>query len=285
MFTPARHLALCSALSAIGPQHVLAAQSDSLLPIEQVRVTVSETVRAPGRAPTLVLTIETVRRYSCLGFDIRNSLTQRNDTLRLHLVGIVPPFEACPDVVGPAVMGRDLRLPIGRHTLLIDYRSRADTLTLAITDSSTLLTGVRTSFVEPDQRLRSRFPRSSFALFCDSTDHAHSICDDVQRWLSRQAGITQLQFPLAGLNPYRPDASNAPDQRMALFRYANDAVLGRVRRCFREIKNQIRDTAQIALAIRTWTGEQITAASGRVSHEPHVQVSQDVTSGPVCSAR
>jgi len=185
-------------------------------------------------------------------------------------------------MIGPASMVRPLPIHAGRYPLFIDFRNKTDTLTLTITDSSTVLTGVRTTFVQPDERLRWRFPRHSLAFFCENTEVASLVCADVEQWLTRQPGITERRLSPLGINPYWPDTTNHPGQRMVVFGYTNDGVLGRIRDCFAEIQNHIGEAVGVFLTIRTWTGDRITAWSARSYDQPHIQMPRTVTSGNVC---
>lgn len=287
MRTSGRFLILSLALAFSPPGFELIAQANSLLPIEEVRAAVSERITASEGGPALELGIATVRTFGGLCFRIQNSLARRGDTVWVHLFGIARPRSArvaalCPAMIGPATMVRPIRLPAGRYLLFIDYRNKTDSLTLTITDSSAILTGARTSFVHPDERLRWRFPRHSFAFFCENTEVGLLVCDDVERWLTRQPGITELRLSPQGLNPYWPDTTNHPGQRIVVFGYTNDSVLGTIGRCFADIQNQIREVVGVFLTIRTWTGDRITAWSGRSYDQPHIQVPQYVTTGIVC---
>lgn len=287
MRTPGTVLIISLALAIPPPGFELIAQSNSLLPIEEVRAAVTERIAASEGGPILELGIATVRTFGGLCFRIQNSLARRGDTVWVHLLGIASPRTAraaalCPAMIGPATMVRPLPLRAGRYPLFIDFRNKKDTLTLTITDSSTILTGVRTTFVHPDERLRWRFPWHSFAFFCENTEVASLVCADVERWLTRQPGITELRLSPLGINPYWPDTTNHPGQRMVVFGYTNNAVLGRIRGCFAEIQNEIREAVGVFLTIRTWTGDRITAGSARSLHQPHIQMPQTVTSGNVC---
>jgi len=254
----------------------------SLLPIERVRLTAHEQILA-GRPPTLVLTLETVRQYSCLGFGIDHAFTQRADTLRLTFFGVSAPMGLCPTAFGPASTSRELHIPPGRYALVIDYRAASDSMALEVTDSSTKPTSERATFVEADERLRWRYPQRTFALFCGSIEVARSVCEDVRRWLLGRAGIAQLYLSPEGLNPYRPEPGKNSDEQAAFFRYANQKALGPVRRCFAEIEGQIRQAVGVFLTLRTWTGEQITAWSGRSYDQAHIAVPRRVTAGPTCT--
>jgi hypothetical protein len=225
--------------------------------------------------------METVRQYGCLGFGIDHAFSQRGDTLLVELFGVSSPTGVCPTALGPAVLRRELHLTPGRYALVIDYRGASDRLEVALTDSSMALTTIRGSFVEADERLRWRYPHRSFALYCQNVQVAQPVCEDVERWLSRQPGIFPLRFSPKGLNPYRPGV-NTSDEKVAFFRYADDRALERVRRCFAEIETRIRDAVGVALTVQTWTGADVTAWSGRSYDQPHIMMPAQVTAGPRC---
>src|SRR5437899_1992609 len=71
----------------------------SLSPIERVRLTVRDEIWIHDRPPTLVLAMETVRQYGCLGFGIDHAFRQRGDTLHLELFGIPSAPRACPAMI------------------------------------------------------------------------------------------------------------------------------------------------------------------------------------------
>lgn len=271
------------ALAGTRPQSALFAQATSRDSIARVRLVVREQIPGQNRPPILVLAMETLRQYPCLGFGVENSFRQRGETLQVGLVRVVAPDGLCPQMIGPATLTRELHVAPGRYALLINYRSKTDVFTLDVTDSSAAVVTEKASYVEPDTRLRWRFPRRSFALFCENVLVARPVCEDVQRWLRRQVGITQLHLSSGGLNPYRPDSSGAPDQKVDVFRYAQDEVLDVVRRCFAEIEKRIRDAVGVFLTLRTWTGEEITAWSRKAYHDPHIPVPERVTAGPACA--
>lgn len=234
--------------------------------------------------PAMVLGIETVQQYGCLGFRIRYSFVRRVDTLRVVLGAIERPKDLCALMLGPATMGQVLALPSGHYVLLIQGGKVSDQLELVITDSSSNLVSKRTTFVAADERFWWRYPRNSLALFCEnSLGVAKSLCADVHGWLTTQPGIVQLYFPPKGVNPYRPDSSLSGDQMLSVFRYRDPGALAVVRHCFSEIEVEIRETVGVALTIRTWTGDQITAWSRKSYHEPHIPVPARVTPGPACA--
>jgi hypothetical protein len=272
--------ALISAIRSVIWKSYLA----SLSPIERVRLTVRDEIWIHDRPPTLVLVMETVRQFGCLGFGIDHAFRQRADTLYLELFGIPSGPRACPAMIGPAVLRRELHLAPGRYRLTIDYRGTSDLFELALTDSSSALTTERGSFVDADQRLRWRYPRRSFVLSCQNVQVAQPVCNDVARWLTHQSGIAALQFSPQGLNPYRPGTTN-PDEKVVFFRYTGDRALARVRRCFAEIETAIREAVGVALTVQTWTGVQVMAWSRRSYDQPHIAMPERVTAGPGCRGR
>jgi len=261
---------------------MLLGQVASLDSIGRVRIVVSERVVGLGRAPALVLAMETLRQYSCLGFGIEHSFQQQDDTLRLKLLGVRGPEGLCPAALGPAMLSQELHLKAGHYALLIAYRPTTDEFTLALTDSSTALTAIHSTFVEGDTRVHWRFPPRSFALSCENVEVALPVCDDVEDWLVRQSEIVHRPFAPTGLNPYWPDPTRSADRRVNVFSYSDDRVLEVVRRCFAQVAERIREAVGVALTITTWTGDQITAWSGRSYDQPHITVPENVTAGPEC---
>lgn len=262
---------------------MLFGQVASLDTIGRVRIVVNERIVGLGRPPALVFAMETLRQYSCLGFGIEHSFQQQDDTLRVKLLGVRGPEGLCPSALGPATLTRELHLEAGRYAVLISYRSTTEDFTLVLTDSSTALTAIHSTFVEGDTRVHWRFPPRSFALSCENVEVALPVCDDVEHWLVRQRGIAHRPFPPTGLNPYWPYPTRSPDRRVDVFSYSQDPVLEVVRRCFAQVAERIREAVGVALTITTWTGDQITAWSGRSYDQPHITVPENVTAGPECA--
>lgn len=275
---------LLAALMTSQAPGALRAQTTPDTLFEPVRATVHERVWVPGVLPSMVLEIQTVRQYSCLGFAIRYSFARRKDTLTVVIGGIERPKDFCANALGPATMGQVLVLPSGRYVLLIQGGRVSDQLQLVITDSSSNLVTRRATFVEADERFWWRYPPHSVALFCEnSLGVAKSLCADVHRWLAAQPGIVELYLPPNGVNPYRPDSSLSGDQMLSVFRYKDAGALEMVRGCFSEIEAEIRETVGVVLTIRTWTGDQYAVWSHRAYHEPHISVPERVTTGPRCA--
>jgi len=256
------------------------AHLESLLPLEGVRLDLRERLWTRLKPPTVVLTVETVTTYGCLGYGIDHRFSQRGDTMDLELFGVSPPMSLCPAMLGPARMLRTLDVPPGHYMLLVRYRESPARFALDVTDSSTKVTTERADFVHADDRLRWRFPPRSLELTCGN---AGPVCDDVGRWLAHQPGISPFSFSPEGLNPYQPDAASDPNPERMLFRYANDEALAPVKRCFAEIEGRIREAVGLFLTLQTWKGERITAWSRRSFHEPHIGEPERVTTGPQCS--
>lgn len=270
--------ALITAIHSVIWQSYLA----SLSSLERVRLTVRDEIWMQGKSPTLVLAMETVRQYGCLGFGIDHAFSRRDDTLQVELFGVSSPKGPCPAALGPALMRRQLHLASGQYTLAIGYHGAWDLFDLVLTDSSAALATERSSFVEADQRLWWRYPPRSFALYCQNVHVARTVCDDVEHWMGHQSGISSLQFSPQGVDPYRAGARN-PDETVAFFRYTADRDLAGVRRCFAEIETVIGRVVGVALTVQTWTGVQITAWSGRSYDQPHITMPARVTAGPTCS--
>lgn len=263
-------------------EQIWASYLASLAPIGHVHLTVEEQVWPRGQPPTLVLSLRAIRVTGCRGNDIKHGFAQRADTLHLQLYGMISTPRTCPAWVIPAGMSRELHIAPGRHALVVEHRQRADRLSLEVTDSSTKLTTEQATFVEADERLRWRYPRNSFVVYCSDVEVAQAACEDVERWLARQPGIARFEFGPEGVNPYRPEPNTHPGERASFFRYDNEEALEAARRCFAAVEAQIRGPVGIHLTLETWMGEQITVQSGRASPRPHIALPRQVTAAPGC---
>jgi hypothetical protein len=87
------------------------------------------------------------------------------------------------------------------------------------------------------------------------------ICDDVERWLVERGGISRLNFPAGGVNPYVSDPEGRREERTTFFRYADESLFERLRPCFRAIEKEIRQASGVFLTLENWKGESITARS------------------------
>lgn len=281
MFRSVAFLFALVALTATRAPGVLSAQATSRDSIGRVRLVVSEQIRSRGRSPVLILEMSTLRQYSCLGYRIEHSLKQRGKALHVELLRVAGPGGLCQQAMGPAILARQLDLVPGRYTLHISDGSKADRFTLDLTDSSTAVVTESASYVEPDTRLRWRFPRRSFALTCGVVPVALPVCEDVQRWLKRQTGISEVVFPPGGLNPYQADLNGVPTHTLNVFSYTRDRPFDAIRRCFAEIEERIRETVAVYLTLM-WNDDHLVIRSRKAYHERHVEVPERVTSGPAC---
>ncbi|MBA3760606.1 MAG: hypothetical protein H0X07_08730, partial [Gemmatimonadales bacterium] len=75
---------------------------DSLIPIDRTRLTLEEG-RVPGKPPRLVLALQTVREFSCLGYYIDHDMRLAQatawaapDTVLLNIHGVAGRGEMCP---------------------------------------------------------------------------------------------------------------------------------------------------------------------------------------------
>jgi hypothetical protein len=256
------------------------AQIDPLTPLDRARLSVHEE-RPLGMQPRLILAMET-GRYPCLGYYMDYDMRQEGSTIYLNLHGVGAPFVLCPQMVGPAEMSRELTLGPGKYALVVAYRRTSDRLLLDVSDSATVLTSIESSLVEADERVWWRYPRSTFAFRCVNVEVARAICADVEWWLARQEGISQIVFPASGVNPYRPSPENRPEEGTTYFRYAGDFFFERLRPCFKAIDDQIREAVGVALTLENWKGEEIAAVSTRAYHERHIERPERVTENPAC---
>jgi hypothetical protein len=167
----------------------------------------------------------------------------------------------------------------GRFVVLVDRGAASDELSLQVTRAAAVLSAVRTSFIDVGERVWWRYPEKSFAYFCDNS--YWPVCDEVERWLVAQQGITVLHFPVQGRNPFGPEFQNA-GTRLRYYRYRDDHTIARVRRCIWEIRRAVRHSPIVKVELRTWTGEIITVrphvADGKRLAEPPEQV----TNGLLC---
>jgi hypothetical protein len=260
---------------------------DSLLPLEQVRLTLTEE-RRPGLDPRPILTVSTVRQFDCLGLHIDHDLHPgERDTVYLNLHGVTPEHNPCA-ARGPALTTR--AFPPGalfgwrkKSTLLVTYRNRRDSLEVEMSDTTMKLTPLSSSLVTADARPRWRYPRNSFAFYCSTrAEGAHGVCRDVDSWLTREPGISRLPIPSGWLNPYDPDPSENPDRIAAVFRYAGDQTYERLRLCFGAIENQIRDVTGLLLFLEDWHGTRIVAVSRGATEGRQVQLPKRITATNAC---
>ncbi|HEX7336040.1 MAG TPA: hypothetical protein VF252_02435 [Gemmatimonadales bacterium] len=256
---------------------------DSLAPIDRVRLVLKEEKAA--YQPRLVLTIETVRQYSCRGYSIDYDLRQDADTLRVNLHGVGSTPGPCPAAVGPALLSRELRLNHRDHTVYISHGKRTDWLFFHITDSTLAVTSRESTLVEADQRLRLRYPRNSFAFRCGNPARAGSLCKEVDEWLAQQHGITRYSFPDSGINPYQARGARA-DEAFRFFSYDTPRSFEYLRLCFDALDNGNPAGERVALTLEDWVGNTMTAnaaagkdSAGRYSHR---DVLGHVARIPVC---
>jgi hypothetical protein len=282
--------------SIIGPPDALG-QTSARISVDSVRVAVRELgLGAPSGARTLAMRIETIRRYGCLGYGIEHEFSRRADTLAFVLTRIIGPSRnVCLTQFAPAGLSRELPISAGHYTVIIREQSEQDLLDLDVTDSSFALSAKRVSFVVPDERLWWRFHSQAMALFCQNVNVARPVCDDVRRWLSTQAGVRELRFDQAGVNPYWPysgDWSHSEARRgksagsdiaVSTFTYADDRILAVIQRCFPEIAAAIHNAVGVSLTLATGNGEQVRASSTRTNDEPHIEMPERVTTGPLCN--
>ena len=201
-------------------------------------------------------------------------------TLNLH--GVSSPAGPCPAAVGPARMVRKLDASTKKATLLVKYRDQTNRLVLDISDTSTLVTGLDSSLVEADERPRRRYPRNSFAFHCSNIQVARAICDDVERWLAQEPGVSRIPVPSGWINPYDPDPASFPDRSTSVFRYDGDKTFARLRLCLGAIDNQLRGTTGVQLMLEDWRGAVISAGSRTASNDRPTDLPSRVTRTPAC---
>ena len=271
-----------SALMQAIRAHLAELAIDSLIPIDRVRLTLSEE-RLPGTPPRLFLGLRTVREFSCLGYYIDHDMRRGGvDTIYLNLHGVAAKGDVCPAMVGPATMSRELSLLPGKYKLLVTYRGRRDRLILDLSDTATAVIGLDSSLVEADERPRWRYPRNSFAFHCGTLGQARDLCADAQAWLGRQPGITRYSFAQGAINPYSPDPASRPDQGITFFLYDREISFERLRLCFGAIDNEIREAVGVFLSVEDWRGVSIGANSRRSFHQRHIEVPKRVSDIPAC---
>jgi hypothetical protein len=164
---------------------------------------------------------------------------------------------ACAEPAGRATTRVGAMLRPGHYTMLIGTPAGSDTnrFVLTVTDSSTRLTTLRSTFVTADEGVRPRPVHNLFVLRCRDRPTS-AICDAIERWLVGLPGISRV-----GTFPYRKQLSEST--WAAPFRYDSSATLARVRACMVSIAQRIRPTAGVYVRIRTWLGEEIEASSER----------------------
>lgn len=248
----------------------------SLTPIDTVTLVVGEDQLSGMKQPAIVLSMTTIQTYGCIGYRIHHTFHQVNDTLQFHLLGVGGPKGICQQSFGPAGLGRRLTLSEGLYQLLVEYRGTTQEFRLSVTDSSTQLITERSTFIKADERRRWRYPKNSFALICSAT-----LCDEVERWLLTQRGITRLEFPAGGVNPFTGNPAGLEVGRR-FFRYETRDFLDPVRICFAYIEGRISALAGKGVEVRTWTGERATAWSNGSYRRDSLPTPTDVTTGRPC---
>jgi hypothetical protein len=164
--------------------HLAELAIDSLIPIDRTRLTLGEE-RAPGMPPRLVLALQTVEQFGCLGHYIDHDMRLGGvDSIYLNLHGVAAPAGPCPAAIGPATMSRELSLRPGKYKLLVTYRRRADRLIVDLSDSATAITGLDSALVEADERPRCA-TRPTASHFAAETWSGRGPCAPMPRpgWL------------------------------------------------------------------------------------------------------
>lgn len=226
-------IVLLAACVGVAP---LAAQVTRADTVGRILLTVREAEPdTSSRDEGIILHMETVEQYSCLGFAIGYAFTRRRDTLAFRLTRIVPPGMVCPAAIGPAHLQQRLRLATGRYAILIDNHNIRDRFELDVTDSSFAVVQRSTHFATADDRLWWRRPQRSIAFACENVNVAFPVCDDVRHWLGEREDMRPLHFGTAGVNPYWPDSTRTPDLTVATFLIADDSVLPVLRHCFADV--------------------------------------------------
>jgi hypothetical protein len=226
-----------------------AARVAPLVKPEKVRLTVGDGQGDNGHNSSISMSIAVDPTKHCPWFGLDHYIEQRVDTIAIHVDGVAPPGR-CPT---PIIHGTGYRLELGtgRYIFAIDSHSDTNIVALDVTDTSVALTPRRVTFVDADRTVKWRIPSASFVLSCHRMAGDPRLCDALHEWVSRQPGIRRVQFAPGGVTPL---PHHFEEQRVTVYRYPDETIASKVRRCIASIPPQVRLNSWVHFENRSTDG-------------------------------
>lgn len=180
----------------------------------------------------LLLQVVTEKKYPCAS-PVTARRTKQGDTITVDQWRYSPSRIFCEGEDGPAYGEIPLGVDAGRYTIAIRHLGAEDRYRVTITGDAIRVAPLRTPTVSIlRDTLAWRFPRNSFAVACGTTEKNAWMCAEVFRMLATSPGITPVEIPAVGLNPFgnaTGDRGNWHNERLRYFR-TDPSNMSRVRR-------------------------------------------------------
>ena len=206
--------------------------------------------------PTLLL--ETPEDYECCNYEIVSRIQRAGSTLSVDVSGVELPGNLCFTAFGPA-QAQFLIPRLADYTrMVVRYRGQADWYTLAIDDTTFLVSGREGSFTHVSDTLVWRFPRRSFVYTCGTLTEDSCLCAGFRDSLMAHLTLRPITVPAEGYWPYPTQTmGHYYDMQPQVFRYSDESefeTAGEILAAF--TRTTLSGHQGVGLALRNWRNQR-----------------------------
>ena len=209
----------------------------------------------PG-APVMFLTMNTEREYGCVNYAILTNISIRQHIIEVSLLGVGVP-EVCLTAIGPAWSRHELHLRNGDYGLRFRRGKQVDDYSIAVSDSSVVITGEPGEISRPLAGVFWRFPVNSFAYLCGATKETSWVCDAFADSLLTTLPLVEFYFPDVGVRPYPAETQGHYfDTPARYFRYERSEDFTRAGELLRRFNQRVLESmVGVNIWLENWRGE------------------------------
>jgi hypothetical protein len=212
-----------------------------------------------GVEPSLLLSMETEKIYSCCNYSIETFFQRLGSLLSVDIRGILQP-DICLTALGPAFWGDFLELEEGVYSLEFMDGLQKNVFELTVAQNAVTVAEASASgvgFALPKYTVFWRYPRNSFAVLCGTMDDTAWIYEDFLSRLRAAVELQEIEFPACGElgYPHAPQGSHV-NHPARYFLYGEDtdfAVAGDMLRAY--VRDVIGQSQGISIWLLNWKNE------------------------------
>lgn len=212
-----------------------------------------------GVEPSLLLSMETEKIYSCCNYSIETFFQRLGSLLSVDIRGILQP-DICLTALGPAFWGDFLELEEGVYSLEFMDGLQKNVFELTVAQNAVTVaeaSGSGVGFALPKYTVFWRYPRNSFAVLCGTMDDTAWIYEDFLSRLRAAVELQEIEFPAYGElgYPRAPQGSHV-NHRARFFTYAEESdfqAAGDVLRAY--VRDVIGQPQGVSIWLLNWKNE------------------------------